>query len=477
MFRNSGLRFAALFSIAMSGASATAADFARLPQDWYVLPEDASTYAAESLDRPTAGGDTYSRSETAVADSVDHVFGVTAQTLEKSGNIIGRLDRPADAPQDWAPWHLSEILMDLGINIAGTAGLVTGIGETSVEIRWRQTKQALEKLGLDTKSQPVPEKEEKADLVLDDAMSKEQAHAGVDRIATAVMATGKIEPGGESDMRDGLKKVVDDLQDIMVDINAYNYSSWDISKFGIDVEISGSGKVSNGMTVGGAVRLRFEWKRSSYGPSIVRNSSDPLTSERQENLRKLLSGVARELDTVNKDLYASSGFDLTTLKVGIGAYLSAKFGVVKGKLAVTGFAFFTKSNRIANSNYASNSRPRIILDEEIPLIDSEPKAIHKTYAAQNNVRFEEVPGGDGADRVIYFMQRDKFQKGLHRAVKMGAFFAERASKKTGAQTENKRWVIDQIKPNFALSLEGAFKVLTIGGKVSLEMTYVRQSTN
>ena len=71
------------------------------------------------------------------------------------------------------------------------------------------------------------------------------------------------------------------------------------------------------------------------------------------------------------------------------------------------------------------------------------------------------------------MTREKFQRGVQRATGMGAWFCERAKKRTGEGNTYDQWYVDQVKPQFALSLEGAIKVVTIGGKVSLELTFKR----
>lgn len=459
---------------------AQADEAGRFPADWFVLPEDASSYAQASYNVAVEekDGTTYRRGEDAVNESLDKIFYYTAQSMQRSGGHIGSREKPADAPDDWVPWHLKELYMDMGVNAAGTAGLVTAIGEASVELRWGQTKKALKEQGLLAPAkveapmapESAPEEPaEKADLALNEYTTYEQLEFQVDQVADAVMATGRVKDRPK--MREGLLRVAKDLQEVMIDINAYNDSYWDISKFGLDIEISASGKVSTGFTVGGNLRLRFEWSRSNYGAPLA----EPMdgNGDKRENLRKLLAGVAKDMDTVGEELYSHSGFDLKTMRLGIGLYASANFGVVKGKLGVTGYAFFTKSSYRANANYG-DGRPRIIEDFDIPLVDDEPVAQHMTYATSQGIKYDRVPGGDNAgDRVIYFMNREKFRKGLARATSMGAFFAERAKKKTGDGADYGRWEINQIKPNFALSLEGAAKIATIGGKISLELTFKR----
>jgi hypothetical protein len=185
----------------------------------------------------------------------------------------------------------------------------------------------------------------------------------------------------------------------------------------------------------------------------------------------MLASVAQDMDAVSDELYAGSGFELTTMRVGVGLYLGVKFGVVKGKFGVTGYAYFTKTKQKANRAFAvdKRARPRI-LPSEIPLIDDEINARHLAYADAKGVRRDRIPGGDdGAERVIYYLQHEKFKSGLQRAAKLGAFFAQRADEKANEDQESK-WFVNQIKPLFALSLEGNAGVVTIGGRVFLELT-------
>jgi hypothetical protein len=470
------MRWAALAAGLWTSGMAWAGEAGRLPVDWFVAPEDEAAFerSPNARDEDSHDGSSYSRGEDKAARSLDDLFESTAKALDETGDVIGSRDRPADAPDDWVPWHLREMYLDLGVNLAGTAGLITGIGDATVELRWRQSEDRMRRMGLVPAAGPSPEKAgeagaQPADVVLDETMSYEELERQIDAVSDAVMATGRV--NDRPRMRAGLMKVARDVQALMIDVNTYNDSHWDANRFGLDIDISGSGQVSAGWTVGGAVRLRFEWARANYGAPLP----EPMDGryEEREALRKLIAGLAQDMDTVGDDLYRGSGFDLTTMKLGIGLYLSAKFGVVKGKGAVTGFVFFNKTARKANANYGD--RPRIVPDAEIPLIDDEPQPAHLAYAQEHGVRYDRVPGADdpASERLVYYMTREKWQKGLQRATKMGAFFAERAARKTGEQAEHSRWRIDQVKPNFALSLEGNATVVTIGGKVSLELTFRR----
>ena len=466
---------AALLAAGLGGSVARGADeLGRFPSDWYVLPEDGEKDLAPLGEVEERAGLIFRRHEDAVDSTLDRIFVSTADSLEKNGDTVGRHEAPASAPADWVAWHLKNLYMDLGISLAGTAGLVTGIGEASVEIQWSQSKANLERLGLTSKGSSLDaagETNAQSGLpvvVMNEDDSKAAVESKVDRMCDTVMATGKVSDRGK--MREGLLKVTDDLQGLMANVNVYNSSSWEINKFGVDVEISGSGIVSAGVSVGGAVRLRFEWKRSANKAPVAEPKDD--NDEKRENLRKMLAGVANDIQAINADTYSQSGFGMTTLRLGIGMYLGVKFGVVKGKLSLMGYAYFASSKGPANELFPD--KVRIVHDTSIPLIVDEEVPAHVSYADANGIKYEKLQNESSGARMTYFVSRDRFQKGLNRAAKMGAFFAKRASKSTGSQASNSHWEITQIKPQFALSLEGAIKVVTIGGKASLEMTFKRQ---
>jgi len=457
-----------LLGMATLGTSAAVADEAgRLPLDWYTLPEDMNATEATADDDEFREGIFFRRGVDHVAKSVDRILDASGEAMDKSQSQPGSARKPANAPSDWVPWHLKEMYMDLGVNASGTAGVVTAIGEASVELKWTRIKSELARLGLTPAYADSPVYEEKPDLRMSEYTTLGEITSQVDRIVETVMATGRVTNRGA--MREGLLKVATDLQSVMTDINSYNESSWDIDKFGLDVEIGLSGKVGTGMTAGGAVRLRFEWKRQNYGAPMPEPEDG--NGEKREELRRLLANVASDMDSVSRDTFASSGFELKTLRLGLGLYGSAKFGAVKGKASLTGYAFLNKS--ASKANHFARTPPRIIPDEPVALIDDEPNAKHIKYADENQIKYDRIPGGDNAtDRVVYYMTREKFRQGLNRAAKMGAFFAKRAAERTGEKASRK-WEVTQVKPAFALSLEGALKVVTIGGKASLEMTFKR----
>jgi|GEM_PF-2027429 len=449
---------------------ASANDIGRFPKEWTVLPEDRSSDDAgedRRGDVERRGGLVFRRGVEQVDNTLDRIFVATAESLETSGDALDDGRRPPNPPPNWTPWHLKELYMDLGINLAGTAGIITAIGEGSCEIRWVQPKADQARRTAATKYQTAEQK--RADLEINDHMSAFELETRIDQIADVVMATGKVE--NRDILREGLLKSAQDLKNLMVDVNRYNDSRWEVSRFGVDVDVAISGGVGPGTTLGGAVRLRFEWVRSADRADALANSHEA-GEELRESLRQIVGNIARDISSIGSDPYSGTGFDLKQFKVGLGIYASARFAVVRGRLGVTGFAFFSPTT----DGLPANGSRFVNFDTaaDIPLLETETTSAQIQFADQQRIKHMKTETNDGnGRRNVFMLPQERFKKGLERAVNMGSFFARRAAKSTNDEAASKRWQIDQVKPAFALSLQGITTIFTIGAKASMELTFRR----
>lgn len=458
--------FGFLVSVMDIGVAAPYEKAGRLVEEWYVLPEDRPQYrkplnehnGEEIRHREKVA---YRRDLEAVDHSIDKILDSIRDTLGETESRTGRCTPPANRPANWNPWYLKNIIMGLGVSGSGTVGIVTSKGEVSTEIYWKRGMANLRSLGINPAG--GEDHRERADLVIGDSTTSFEIEAELDPIVRAVMATGRVR--NEDRMRRQLVKVARDLQDMMVNVNKYNLaSSWDVSGFHLDIEISGSGKVAVGISAGAAVRLRFKWKKTS-NIALEKRVTEELKQKR-DSLRKLLAATAQDLETIGNEHYQSTGFNLTGFRLGVGLYSKAKFGIVKGKAKIMGYAYY-KRRTLATMD-AMRNRTSIVLPDSLPLIDLGPAKHHIAYAKSEGVEHEVYSTESGADKVVYYMNRAKFRKGLDQAVMMGARFAGRAKKVQADQ-----WYIYKIKPQFALSMRGAFSLVTLGGTVSFQAEFKR----
>ena len=458
--------------LALSG-SALAVETGRFPADWFLAPEQVATDPnAARLMREVEEreGVTYRRGEPQVTKTIDTLLEQTMHSLDQAHEYKGRTDPPPNAPADWRSWYLKTLELNLGASAAGTIGLITGEGEVSAEVKWKRTAAGLRKVDIDpTTYRGNGDGESPSDLLLTDASTNEEIEGHVNQMVKAVMATGKVSDG--SRLHDGLLKTAKDLQELMVDINSMNYSNWRVAKFMLDVSISGSGMVYPGVQASAALRLRFEWKYIPNLTNTLRRAPNNSPNDARESMRKLLATVAKDLQTgVKAEAYRDSGFDLKAIRLGVGVAFGANIGIVKGKLEVTGYVYFS-----LDPNYAPGPHRYVDLYEDIPLVDLEVKPAYLTYADQQHVKYARVPPEQGgAEKVVYYMDRARFRAGLDKATGLGAYFARRAKAKTGtAETTSNSWYVYEVKPQFAFSLTGNLLVATVGGKVSLEFTFAR----
>lgn len=453
----------ALTGASLLGPGAHGEEAGRLPEDWFVLPEDQASYEAQQLAAgeveglEARGATTYRRGLDPVSRSLDRVLVASFEALDSSTLMAGERQPPPNAPTDWAPWHLKEVIMDLGVSASGTVGVVTAKGEISAEVYYKPTTERLRELGVMSGTEAYDDKP--ADLQVTSGMTRVQIVDRLEPIVDAVMATGRVE--SRSRVEEGLLKVASELQDVMTNVNGYQ-GAWDVERFRIDVTVEGSGSVGVGMTAGLGVRLRFEWVESGEAVRPELENDDP----KRASFRTLMASLSRDLESIQADDYQASGFALTKVRLGVGLYGQAKFGLIKGKIEGMGYVFLKQPTQPREHTHEA----RIVLPDEIPLLDEAPPAEHLRYATAQGVRHEVVSddGGSGADKVVYFMSRERFRQGLAKAASMGGFFATRAANATSSN-----WSVYKVKPQFALSLQGATPLVTIGGKVSLEMELKR----
>jgi hypothetical protein len=113
----------------------------RFPKDWYELPEDGYQLKASSNEVngvEERKGLIFRRGLPFVRNSLDHLYESSVEALDESSPTLGRRDPPPNAPADWVPWHLKEIIMDLGVSLQGTIGVVAAKGAVSAEVYWKQ---------------------------------------------------------------------------------------------------------------------------------------------------------------------------------------------------------------------------------------------------------------------------------------------------------------------------------------------------
>ena len=223
---------------------------------------------------------------------------------------------------------------------------------------------------------------------------------------------------------------------------------WQLSRLRLDFTIDVSGKVDPATTIGGSVRLRFEWEPVVGHYAMAKYRGDYKLGD---NLKKILESLSSELNQLEYQGITQTGFDMRQARFAIGLFAEGKFGVVKVGGSIFGHVYYTKKSDWTGPKLA-------YIENVIPMIDTTEAG--RTWAAQNGIR------GYGQ---AYDIPGTLFRKGLQRAVKITTWLAERREKKE--QEKERKWELYQLKTEFMLSLSGGAALFKIGGSGGLELVF------
>ena len=473
-----GMKSTVAVALLLLASKGFAGETGRLPVDWFVLPENQQTWERTVGNQAveTREGNTYRRNMQSVETSVDQVFTTTAESLGRVPNVKGRTLRPTNAPANWFPWHMSTVKMKMALSQKGSLGIVAGKATTGVELVWKRSAQGYKALGFDTNRYGEYQEKQSGSVIEapDFAMNEYTSYADIEQkmdvIAQAVFATGRVK--NKDRVKSGLVQNAIEMRDMMMNANSYNYSTYGAEKYRVELSVSAEGWVFWGVTVGGEVRLRFEWKRSNYGPMLPEVQDGKYAEHNQ--FREFIAALGEDLEKgARPELYAESGFGLKYVRVGVGVAVSGSIGIIKIEGKAIGFIYFAANPQHLNAihhNYARHELPTTL-----PLIAESPPEQHLAYAAANNVNYMFVrdPATGAFDKVVYQMPRDEFKKGMEKATTIGAFYAKRANLTTHGASYSGDWSIAEVKPSFEASLKGSVGIVGVEGIGSVEFTFAK----
>jgi hypothetical protein len=264
------------------------------------------------------------------------------------------------------------------------------------------------------------------------------------------MATQRV--NNESAMRQGLREVAQDMQ-VLMSGSAYAFDApWLVQQYRVDVTVLISGKVHPGVSAGGAVRLRLEWNRRAGRPF----DGAPPAGAGARNLAELFRTLGHDFEAARSN--TNSKFRLQAIQVGIGMYLNAKFAVVKGSAGVMGYVLFQRQQNVVDNtiNYANGF-------EFVPVMELRPPARHLGFADKHAIKYEAPASISGVvERALFHVSRDRFRKGLEKSAYWSDQLAERSDGHAG-----RKWFVNELRPAFTLSIQGATPLITVGGSASI----------
>ncbi|MBI3556953.1 MAG: hypothetical protein HY074_11875 [Deltaproteobacteria bacterium] len=425
-----------------------------VPENWYSLPEDSGLRINEAVS--TEGKALKPREkEAALTKLLDNIFEANGEALDQLGTTLDNATPDPRRPKDWTAWHAEYFATDLSISASGLLGALTWKGSPSVQVFWRRQNEARKPA---VPALP-PEKTEVPSLNITSDMPEGQISAQLEPAIRAMVAGGKI--NDENALRKNLTAAAENFQAVVAGLEKDPGFQWWVSRFRLDVTIDVSGKVNPFLGMGAETKFRFDWARIQAKQGAVTRQRKLAAADARvkSNLEEFVRATAADLEAITASGKVATGFQMYQFRVGIGATATGTIGIVKGTGSVLGQIYFAQNVK------KPVVHPRESVDDYVNVIEAEHSKAHMNFAEANGIAFD-----SSADEVVYKVERAKFRKGIERALKMGSFFAARASQKPG-----RRWKVFEMRPAFDLSLTGALGLVTVGGLASVELDYYNEN--
>lgn len=396
-----------------------------VPPDWY--KPDSGT--AQNPAQPTPRE---------LITSTDLLFQTTSQAIQDSQehSILSARNSP------WAP---RSVMTDLGLTTSGWLGGVLK-GTAAVTLVWKPVEEE-ESKPEDNRS-PGPATSTTSVLpdhtfLVSDAMTREDILAQLEPAIRGVISAGYVH--SESRLRNTLMLAAEKLLDTTQGISMVA-GRCTPSRFRLELSVDAKGSVSGVESLGGDIRFRFEWFKSSQ-TNIA--ESRPLSRPSLE-LARLAQTLATEASSVAEgtphDEFLASSF-----RIGIGVGAKGEIGLVSGGAATMGHVYYD----------CAKPGSKAIAEA----LDVHPLLGGIGSAADADLPSVAIIGA----RETRIAARSAIRQGLQKAFEITRFFADRAVRaKTGA------WQVTELKTGFDTSLSGSFGLSSVSQSVSAEITFKKQ---
>lgn len=446
--------------------SSAQAEVPQLPEDWYVAPEDASTNATAPSFFFTLPWTKQGKMERLVKSILE----VNRSSVELASGRRSYVAPVKNTMPNWTPWHLEAFTTELSVVGSGLIGILTGKGTATTLAYWRKKPEPK----VATKNQPLVDNEIdslptlNAENVYDDKSLKNE----IEPMVRAALSTGKIKD--EASFRQNAEMAAGEFFNLVSGLQVDPGFKWWVSGVRIEFSVSASGKLTPAVplaTVGGDVRVRFDWKRlarkNASGALKLRNTSAGVfgitgsqsQSDLQRNLQSLVAILAQDLSATFDDGFDSKGFRPYSFRVGLGFSASGNIGVAKSSATAIASVAFSRDVRDPAQPVA-----RLVSDSDpLLLIEQNPSESHLLYATNNLIPFS-LEGN--RSRAVYSIDRGNFRKGLRKAVKMANFFVA-----AGSKVGSRKWNLYQIKTGFEFSITGDIGLVKYSGVTTAEMAF------
>lgn len=414
-----------------------------LPESWYLLPENASAekkMSHFSLLEPVPQETT---------QSLDLMLQTHTRAWDQLANH-NRLSLLSRAGDDAMPWHLEFLALDLGVTVQGALGVMFLKGSAMMSLYWRRHAEP-------TPHRNVELEETSADLVLENGIDPKELQKRIEPIVKSVLATGRVH--NEENFRKNLWDTAYRFNVLSQVLAENSGKEWVPARLRLDLQVEASGMVAPALSVGGGVKIRFDWFPTHRMTTQTKWVQEKRARDIAKNFEEFLKSLLKEVDGAKFNPNAApAGMPLTTLMISLGISVSGKFGVASAGATLTGNLYLRPRK---------SSDPAFVLNKNIrPLqvIGGEATPEINRYVEKQGIRMTREKDGSS----VYFLPDGAFQKGLDRAYEMGTYFAEHAK-----ASEGKKFDLDSLRVQFALSVGGTAGVVTISGTGALQLVFSR----
>jgi hypothetical protein len=395
----------ALVAILLFAVNAVATTEPRLPRSWVMADENLPV--AVQPEAPSSE----------VSDSIDLALRTHSSVLD---------DFAASEPRrpDEGKWKLRWLALDLAVSLQGGIGVLFAKGTPAVTLYWKRQ-------AAPSRFPETPE--EIPTLAFGAPVSLEVLRQRVEPLVQGMLATGRVRDGAA--LRKNLLQAAVDFETMVASMLVPPASKWVPGRLRLDFVVDAAGMVYPGVTVGGGIKLRFDWVPGVTGPYAPANFGERKLGEA---FRRFLQALARELQRVRvDDVMAPASLPLGAILFSLAVSATGQFGLVSGDASVIGTVYF----------YRRGGR--------------EPRSLPELTGRSS------VPIFSGA-RGTFFPTHEALQRGIEKAALMGAYFAERA-----AGNHGRSWVIDAVCPSFTLSVGATATVASLSASAGLALAYYR----
>lgn len=440
------------------------AEAPQLPEDWYQNPEDNSADASHSF-FPTLPWTKKGKMEKLVKS----IYEVNLSSVELTSEKQSSLTENQNKIPNWTPWHLEAFTTELSVVGSGLIGILTGKGTATAMAYWRRhgaNVVSSPKSMIDSETDSLPTAN--IETVYDEKSLKKE----IEPIIRSALGTGKIKD--EFSFRQNVELAAVDFFNLVNGLRVAPGFKWWVSGARIEFSVSASGKLTAAAplaSVGGDVRVRFDWKRLAQknGKKVVRFRSarseafgfaaHQFSNKLQGNLQDLVTNLAEDLSLSFEDDFEMKGFKPYAFRVGLGFSASGDVGVAKSSASSVISLSFSQDVRDpakAAVRFVSHSSPLLLIEEK-------PSESHLQFAANN---FIPVTLEANRAHAVYSVDRENFRKGLRKAVKMSNFFIS-----AGKKARSEKWRLYQMKTGLEFSITGSVGLAKYSGVSTAEIAF------